>query len=217
MNAKKILAMILAVVLLMTATIAGTIAWLTDETQEIQNTFSVGNIDIELDESNADEGDEEGVEVNDSFKIIPGTSETKDPTVTVKANSEPCWVYIEVVKNGTVDTYVTYSIDSEWTALGDAYPNVYYIDYAATSGVDVPYPILTGNTVSYSQNLTKEEIDLLYTKDDDGKMIPNEKVLPQLSFKAYAIQKVNGNNEDGTYTYFTAEEGWLALQSSADA
>ena len=207
MKAKKILAMLLAVLLLMTATIAGTIAWLTDETQQVQNVFTVGNIDIELDESDTTTID--GVDVNDGFQIIPGTSEAKDPTVTVKANSEACWVYIEVVKNNNVDDYVTYSIDSAWTALGTAYPGVYYMDQAATDADD-PHPILAGDTVSYSSALTKEDIDKLYTEDADGNMIPNENVLPELTFKAYAIQKVSG---DGTN--FTAESGWKEIKGIA--
>ena len=47
----KALALVLAVVLLVGAAIGGTVAWLTDKTGDVVNTFTVGNIDIELAES----------------------------------------------------------------------------------------------------------------------------------------------------------------------
>ncbi|MBS6457766.1 MAG: hypothetical protein KH544_07255 [Firmicutes bacterium] len=54
-------------------------AYLTSKTQVITNTFTVGNINIELTETKPE---------NQQAKIIPGVDIVKDPKVTVKANSE---------------------------------------------------------------------------------------------------------------------------------
>ena len=54
MNMKKILAMMLAVLLIVTATVAGTVAWLMDSTDPVANTFTVGKVDINLEEHSYD-------------------------------------------------------------------------------------------------------------------------------------------------------------------
>lgn len=205
----KAMSLILAVVLIVGLTVGGTLAWLTDTTSEVENTFTVGNIDIELAESV--DTDQDG---KASFKIIPGSSETKDPKVTVKANSEACYVFVTVTEVNNVAVaaigdkaavpYVTYSIDSGWTELTSAASGntkVYYRTQNATTS-DVPYSVLTGDSVSYSTDLTKTEIDKLY--NNDGTV--NTGVLPKLTFKAYAVQQSNGT------ATFTVEQAWDIAQ-----
>lgn len=100
---KKTLALILAFVLVIGATVAGTMAYLTDY-DNVTNTFTVGNVDIILDEADVDEmGNPDGdtrVQEND-YKLIPGHSYTKDPTVHVVKNSETSYVRMLV----TFDNY----------------------------------------------------------------------------------------------------------------
>ena len=81
---KKTLALVLALTLLVAGVVGGTLAWLTDQTAEVKNTFTVGDINIGLTETTAD------------YKMIPGNTIAKDPTVTVKANSEACWLFVKV-------------------------------------------------------------------------------------------------------------------------
>ena len=224
MKMKKVLALALALVLIVGATVAGTVAWLMDTTGNVTNTFTVGNIDIDLKEHDlkADGTLDNTKEVTeeDTYKIIPGTSQPKDPFVRVEANSDACWVFIKVEEKNSAATYITYSIDnSVWTPLVDdnndgiADNGVYYKDMPAVT-VDTKLNILSGATVSYSENLTKTQINNLYTivKDADGNvtsmtMLAKEE-LPKLQFTAYAIQKTNGNG-----TTFTASEAWTALNN----
>lgn len=70
--------------LLLTAAIT-TFAYLTAKTGEIKNTFTVGEISITLKET-----------YNPGSKIYPGAVIDKIPVVTVKANSEPSYVYVSV-------------------------------------------------------------------------------------------------------------------------
>lgn len=122
-KAKKILALVLCVLLLIGATIAGTVAYMTSKDHTVTNTFSVGNVTITMDEADVNEygqllyktgeTDSEGKAVlsttvtgniadrvmANSYKLIPAASYKKDPIVHVQAGSEPCWVFV-VVNNG---------------------------------------------------------------------------------------------------------------------
>ena len=86
---KKIFTLCLAVALTATAVVGGTLAYFTD-TDEKTNTFTVGNVDIELTEP---EWDEEGCE---NAKLIPGREIAKDPTITVKPGSERAYTFMKV-------------------------------------------------------------------------------------------------------------------------
>ena len=48
---KKTLALVLALTLLVAGVVGGTLAWLTDQTAEVKNTFTVGDINIGLTET----------------------------------------------------------------------------------------------------------------------------------------------------------------------
>ena len=93
-NAKRIVALALVLALTVAGSIAGTIAYLKD-TDEAQNTFTVGNVDITLDEADVEEGenadgffsyvekeDADRVQSNKYEDLVPGSTICKDPTVT---------------------------------------------------------------------------------------------------------------------------------------
>lgn len=159
----KLVVAMLAVTLLIGCAIGGTVAWLTDKTTAVVNTFTYGNINITLAET-----------TGSNYKIIPGVDITKDPKVTVKANSEDCWLFVKVEKAGTfVDGKVTYSIADGWTAL-TGQTDVYYREVSAAT-TDTEYYVLEGNKVTVSDTLTKEDIQNITN--------------PTLTFTAYAVQK----------------------------
>ena len=87
---KKKLTTVLAIVLVVALSVAGTYAYLTDKTATIKNTFTVGNVNITLTETWNTDTDGNGKPDAWKMQLIPGTSAKKDPTVTVKANSEKC-------------------------------------------------------------------------------------------------------------------------------
>lgn len=98
-KAKKGLLLVLCAVLLVGATIAGTVAYLTSTTEVVNNTFTAGNVKITLDEAPVDlygevvTGDRRTA---NEYKLIPGHSYTKDPTVHVAADSEDCWLFVKI-------------------------------------------------------------------------------------------------------------------------
>ena len=115
---KKILVACLCVALAV-LTIAGTtLAYLTSH-DTVTNTFTVGNVQITLDEAQVNAAgkpiNQDGTVVTDlaaakrvkenSYKLIPGHTYTKDPTVTVKAPSEES--YVRMLVTVTFDKKLT--------------------------------------------------------------------------------------------------------------
>lgn len=160
---------LLALVLVFGCAVGGTFAWLTAESGPVENTFTYGDINIELKE-----------EKGSSFKIIPGVDIEKDPKVTVKAGSEACWLFVEVKeenwpkfeKDGI--RKVSYEIAGDWKPL-DGKTGVYYREVAA-GDKDTVFEVIKGNVVTVSEYLSKTEVNSVKTS-------------PKLTFTAYAIQK----------------------------
>ena len=163
---KKTLALMLAVVLLVGVAAGSTLAWLTDQTAEVKNTFTVGTINIDLEES--DDLD---------LKMIPGKTITKDPFVTVEEGSEASWLFVKVEKSSNFDDFMTYEIAADWIALEGA-DGVYYREVEATTAADVEFVVLKDDQVTVKEDVTKEMLDAL-----------TEETYPTLTFTAYACQK----------------------------
>lgn len=91
----KALLVVACALLLVAASVFGTMAYLTS-TDTVTNTFTVGKVAIKLDEAKVDADGKpvtpaERVKEN-SYKLLPGHTYTKDPTVTVEAGSEASYV-----------------------------------------------------------------------------------------------------------------------------
>ena len=139
---------------------------MTTRSSPVVNTFTYGDINIDLAETTGND-----------YKIIPGVDIAKDPKVTVKANSEACWLFVKVEKTGTFVTgKVSYAIADGWTAL-EGQTGVYYRTVDATTA-DKDFYVLKDNKVTVSDTLTKEDIKNITTR-------------PTLTFTAYAVQKDN--------------------------
>ena len=113
-TAKKAMLMTLCAIILVVATVFGTMAYLTS-TDEVVNTFTVGNVKITLDEAKVDT---DGSPVTgaarvkeNSYKLMPGHTYTKDPTIHVDATSEDCFIRAKV----------TLTNAKEWIAIATKY------------------------------------------------------------------------------------------------
>ena len=158
--------------------VGGTAAWLAAKSDPIASTFTFGDINITLTETDPQEG---------PTKIIPGVDIPKVLKVTVQADSVGCWLFVKVEEAGTfVENKVTYFIDDSWTK-GDGSPipeNVYYRQVNGATA-DMEFPVLKGDKITVSKELTKEEIQNITG--------------PTLTFTAYAVQKEGIN---------TAADAW---------
>lgn len=110
----KALLLTLCAVLLVTASVLGTMAFLTS-TASVENTFTVGSVKITLDEAKVttDGKPVEGVArvAGNSYKLMPGHTYTKDPTIHVDAASEDCFIRAKV----------TLTNAKEWIAIATKY------------------------------------------------------------------------------------------------
>ena len=102
MEKSKVLITILCAVLLVTVSVLGTIAYLTSQ-DEVVNTFTIGKVNISLDEAAvyADGTEIPGADrvKKNNYHLIPGQTYVKDPTVTVKAGSEDSYVRMLLTLN----------------------------------------------------------------------------------------------------------------------
>lgn len=93
-TARKAILAALCVCLLVLASVMGTLAYLTDD-DTVVNTFTVGNVQIKLDEAPVGEDGKEisGDRVKENkYHLLPGQTYDKDPMVTVLEGSEEAYV-----------------------------------------------------------------------------------------------------------------------------
>ena len=134
---KKRTLLLLAVALIIVGVVGGTLAWLTDKTEPVVNTFSPSDINITLTESE-----------DLDLKMIPGYTMTKDPKVTVKADSEASYLFVKLDKSANFDTFMTYTMADEWIQLTGVtgVDNVWYRIVDA-SDTDQEFTVLLNNEV----------------------------------------------------------------------
>lgn len=159
---KKTLTVLLALVLVIAMSVAGTMAYLTSE-DKVENSFTVGKVAITLDEAKVNEYGQklnasgtvagpsdtlaERVDEN-TYKLIPGHEYVKDPVIHFQPKSEASWLFVKV-ENGikdivaatTIETQIT-SAPNSWIPL-DGYQNVYYksVDANKSETAAVDYPV----------------------------------------------------------------------------
>lgn len=189
---KKTVALLLAFTLLLGTAIGGAVAYLMDTTEPVVNTFTYGNIDIDLTET---EGGN-----NHEFKMMPGITIAKDPVVTVKAGSEDNWLYVKLDESENFDAFMTYTMADGWTQL-EGYDNIWYREFDAkdAESADKTYSVLKDNQVQVKSTVTKEMFDGL-----------EDAPLPTLTVTAYAVQR-----DENQSALKTAVQAWLAIPTQA--
>lgn len=152
-GSKKVFTVILAALLLVGCSVGATLAWLTATTNKVENTFTVGKVEITLQEHKYVEASN-SLNTNETvggntYKLIPGKNMPKDPFVTVKANSEPCWVFVRIDESDNSfytgydgdNACVAYRLDDRWTAL-----QFDGSKYALTAGVSYYYRLVDASS-----------------------------------------------------------------------
>lgn len=188
-NMKKILVLSLAALLLVAVSVGGTVAYLTAVTGEVENEFTTSNINITLTESE-----------NLDLKMVPGSTITKDPVVTVLKGSEECWVFVEVTRSANFDDFMTYAMKEGWTLVAtDGLTSVYGYNTPVDAATEnKPIAVLAGDVVSVKSSVTKAMMDAI-----DGGTASK----PTLTFKAYAVQAAN-------ISATTASDAWVVYNNA---
>lgn len=189
---KKTLALFLVLALAFGGVIGGTVAWLTDTSDTVVNTFTDSDIEITLTETGA-------VENANSYKMVPGYTISKDPEVTVEAGSEKCYLFVKLDKSDNFDSFLTYEIADGWTAL-DGVENVYYRVVDTTTEA-VTFSVLKDDQVTVKSDVTKEKMNELKN---------GSSLQPILTVTAYASQFNKSADES-----FTVQEAWNNIPPSS--
>lgn len=141
-TAKKAMLMTLCAIILVVATVFGTMAYLTS-TDEVVNTFTVGNVAIKLDEAKVGTdgkaltgADATRVKEN-SYKLLPGHVYDKDPTVTVLAGSEESYVRMKVTFNNANELDTIFAPNgANLTSIFNGYNSANWIAKGNTKDAD---------------------------------------------------------------------------------
>lgn len=137
----KALLLTLCAVLLVAASVLGTMAYLTSSA-EVKNTFTVGKVEIKLDEAkvNADGIPEEGAArvTANSYKLMPSRTYTKDPTVTVLNGSDAAYVRMKVTFNKATEI-IALCTDPEFadevTGVENAFPLIRMVKFVKANAI----------------------------------------------------------------------------------
>ena len=180
---KKKLTLVVSLLLVMALSIGGTLAYLTAETEAVTNTFTFGNINITLTETDED---------NVFDGLVPGAKVAKDPVVTVVSGSEECYVFVKIEEAnnsaGDGEKYINWAVDTaNWEAVeGETGVYKYKTTVDASSAAQELYVLQPGDSgTDYEngyvtvdgENVTKEYIDNL-----------TQNTYPKLTITAYAVQ-----------------------------
>ena len=193
---KKLLIMSVAMVLVCAFAVGMTIAYLTDH-ETVTNTFTVGNVQIKLDEADVDEyGVPQGspaprVTAN-SYKLIPGHTYTKDPTVTVLEGSEESFIKMTVTFSNSAELDEIFGVGTDLTTIFHDYDGTTWIYKGNTENTDNTrtYEFWYKETVA----ATTEDValDALFDSITVPRTITNDQLATiagmKITVNAYAIQ-----------------------------
>lgn len=184
---KKIALIAVCAMLLVCVTIGATVAYLTSK-DSVKNTFTVGKVAITLDEAQVDtEGNPvPGTDANpnprvkeNSYKLMPGHTYTKDPTIHVDSASEACYIRAKV----------TLTNADKWIAIAAKYAdnkieniikgtddNIWWVSQPA---VDTTKNTVTYTFVYKNESHTDELGKRIWTKADGTDLVLfNQIVMP---------------------------------------
>ena len=182
---KKLL--VLVALFLAVFAVGGTLAYLTDTTEEKTNTFTFGKVDISLSEPTWDTTGKTA-----AADMAPGVEVDKDPTIKVETNSKNAFVFAKVtIPTGTAggeddqELFTVGTLGTGWTevtsTLGITTKGVHVYAYGTTSAMtsvakDTTLPAIFSK-IKANANLTETEIPN-YQTDRKADVVVN----------AYAIQ-----------------------------
>ena len=220
----KILLLTLCAVALVAASVLGTLAYLTS-TDEVVNTFTVGQVKITLDEAQVNSdgkpintdgtvvtnlADAERVKAN-SYKLLPGHEYTKDPTVTVLAGSESSYIKMTVTfsKAAELDAIFAPTGGANLTSIFNGYDSTNWIYKGNTEDTEAntrTYEFWYKETVAAPD--ADVALDALFDQIKVPGTITNDQLASiagmTITVNAYAIQADGFDTADAAWAAYTA-------------
>lgn len=188
----KALLLALCAVSLVTASVFGTMAYLTS-TDEVKNTFTVGSVAITLDEADVNPDgspvtNADRVQSNE-YKLLPGHEYKKDPTIHVDANSEDCFLFVKV-ENGIAgiesqkagESVAAQMIANGWKTVEVKGQTGIYVYVGKTAGATDPATVVKKMNVPVFDKL-------VIAGDSVNNDTLKEYASKNITVTAYAVQK----------------------------
>lgn len=237
---RKALLLTMCAALLVAGSIIGTVAYLTDS-DEVKNTFTVGKVSLTLDEAKVDTAGrplkEDGSVAGENdtadrwtpttndpaqeYHLLPGHSYTKDPTVTVTADSEDA--YVRMLATITYQAAADDVLEPTWLDINDAWKMVgtkpikteKTVDEATGKVVTIArtyefrYYDAANETDIVTRSATATVLPPLFTKLMMPDALTNEEIatLENMEIKvvAHAIQSSGFTDADAAWAAFNAQ------------
>lgn len=226
-KAKKVLALLLCAVLLVGASVMGTLAWLTDKTETVTNTFTAGEVDITLKESPYDPEDDSYAEpaegTKNSYPAIPGAAYKKNPVVAVENDSEDSYLFVKFSYTTQADTYLNYTSNlttgNGWTQVStntaDGVTTEVWYRVVRKADATRSFDLLADLGDGYAADITLE-IDSVAVTNQTKDTAAAQK----LEWTAYAVQFNYLKDSDGAISGDTVDaaiKAWNILAANDPA
>lgn len=181
---KALLTMVCAV-LLVVASVLGTMAYLTS-TAEVENTFTVGSVTISMDETDVDNStDGKDRDTENNYHLLPGHEYTKDPIIHVASTSEECYLFVTVSNEiaaieATGDTSVASQMEAKGWKTVEGQTNL-YVYIGTAEGASAPLAVKADDNIPVFEKI-------VISGSVDNTTLANYKN-KTITVNAYAVQK----------------------------
>ena len=211
---KKLVIIISSFIMIISLAVITTYSLLRDETNIITNTFTIGKVDIELDEADVDNLGEiiEGADrvIENKYHLLPGQTYIKDPTITVVKNSQDSYIRMIVT--------ITHIAELKKIFNNEFNPETIINDYDTEKWIYEGYTDNQDNSYSYEFRYHKIAKGFKNEKSQDVKLEPLFKsftipgyltgeqlsTIKDLKIKVvgHAIQAQGFDNQDAAWNAF---------------
>ena len=142
---KKLIISVIILSLVVTAGVGSVIAYFASISGPVVNTFTVGQVELELADA------EVGV-----IQLVPGTTAERTSVVTVKRDSEDCYVYVKIEQPRELTQYTSYELAEGWINLGGI-DGVYYRQ-VPKSAVNMKYHVFKNDEIAIATHEIKTNL-----------------------------------------------------------
>lgn len=211
----KLLVLLVTCSVLALCVVGSTLAWLTDTTDVVRNTFTQSKVDVDLTET---------LPKDNTAQMVPGWTIGKDPVASVSGDSEDSWLFVKITETANLDDYLVYAIadlydpdtnPNGWQIVQEENENHEIVIGRKVLKTDATRSFAILGAGSYTDPMDPNDVqdDFTVEWDEDHvcvkPSVTNEMMaaigndLPELSFQVYGVQLYKSNE-----TEFTAQEAW---------
>lgn len=190
----------LAAALCALAVVGVVFAWLVAQTDPVVNTFTYGDVNINLTETDTGLDGDDNKNTN-QYVMLPGQTIAKDPKLTVEKNSVESWLFVKLEKSSNFDSFLEYTVADGWAQLKDAEGKEVegvYCREVSKSEADQEFTVIKDDKVTVKDTVTKAQLNALDSN-------PESTTYPKLTVTGYAVQKAGFETAAAAWKVATGE------------